>query len=239
MTDLTDLTPDPARDRWLIMFAHDLRKPLCGVISSLHLLNDMLQLEETDEVDQVLRIAGECGQDMIRMIETMPLPTGDLSDEIYLADLELSPLVDRILVTLRSSARRTGVRILNLLPAGLPPVRVDENRVTRLFINLLDNAIRYAPNSEVRVEAIPEPVPSTGRQFLRIGVIDTGHGVPPENRERIFELFFRAGGNDQFTRGYGLGLPFCRQTVELHGGKIWVESGPEGGAAFWFTLPIS
>jgi NtrC-family two-component system sensor histidine kinase KinB len=125
-----------------------------------------------------------------------------------------------------------------LIAPELPRLMVDESLVSRVFTNLVDNAIRHTPNNgHVRLEATHDHTLPT---LLRISVTDTGKGVPPDQRERVFEKFAQIPKSVVHGhRGSGLGLTLCKLVVEAHGGKIWIESGPEGGAAFFFTLPIA
>jgi two-component system sensor histidine kinase KdpD len=111
----------------------------------------------------------------------------------------------------------------------LPPVAYDYTQVDRVITNLLENALAHTPPGsplEIRVRS--------GHDEVRVEVTDHGPGVPPEDRERLFRPFERGrtGG-----RGTGLGLAIARGFVEAHGGRIWIESGPDGGARFVFTLP--
>jgi signal transduction histidine kinase len=103
--------------------------------------------------------------------------------------------------------------------------------------NLLDNALRHAPvRSQVRIEAEPHE----SRSFALVSVVDTGKGIPPDVRERIFEKFVQVPKSAlRGHRGSGLGLTFCKLVIEAHGGQIWADTGPEGGAAFRFTLPFA
>jgi two-component system sensor histidine kinase KdpD len=104
--------------------------------------------------------------------------------------------------------------------------------IRRVLTNLLENAVKYTPaGSKISVGA-----QATDGQVL-MWVQDTGPGIPPGEQDRIFDKFTRLHGRSG-PRGFGLGLAFCRLAVEAHGGRIWVESGPESGACFMFTLPV-
>jgi signal transduction histidine kinase len=118
--------------------------------------------------------------------------------------------------------------------AGLPPLMADRQRVSQVLVNLLSNANKYAPaGSEVVLS-----VEARDGQMV-FTVADSGPGVPAEERERIFEPFYRVRrGSDIGAPGTGLGLAIARSLIELHRGSIWVEDSPTGGAAFIFTLRI-
>jgi signal transduction histidine kinase len=117
----------------------------------------------------------------------------------------------------------------------MSPVAADKDRVRQILVNLVDNAIKYSPGGgriELGVEAID------GLALFR--VIDEGMGIPPEERPRIFEKFYRL--DPDMTRGIGgtgLGLYICSELVERMGGRIWVESREENGSAFYFELPVT
>lgn len=231
------VSPDLERGRWLVLFAHDLRKPLCRLISGLYILYDMLTAGEHELVPSVVRIIADSGADLRQMLATMPIGEESARSPV-MRSCSLYALVERVLNSFQGAAQRPSVTLINSLPDGLPELCADESQVLRLLWNLVENAIRYAPNSRVQITALPELRFETGRAFMQIGVLDSGSGVLPALRERIFEYFFRAPETASATTGYGLGLPFCKWTVEQHGGRIWVEDSPEGGAAFWFTLPV-
>jgi signal transduction histidine kinase len=112
---------------------------------------------------------------------------------------------------------------------------VDERRVKQVMFNLLSNAVKFTPDGgAIRVEGKKE-----GKELI-ISVSDTGIGIAPEDQERIFEEFYQTRSSiTGKTPGTGLGLPVTRSIVEMHSGRIWVESeGPGKGSRFTFTLPI-
>jgi two-component system sensor histidine kinase KdpD len=127
----------------------------------------------------------------------------------------------------------SAARVRLSIPDDLPMVRVDAPQVAHVLANLLDNAAKYAlPRTPIQVAA------DVSDGVLRVSVADEGPGVPPEERESIFQPFYRAGRPaDASVTGTGLGLAICRGLVEAHGGAIWVESAG-AGTAFVFTLPL-
>jgi signal transduction histidine kinase len=117
------------------------------------------------------------------------------------------------------------------LPEDIPLIRMDEDMIRRVLINLMDNATKFTPmKGEVRLQ-----VEVLG-QFVRFCVEDTGPGIPSDAAEAIFEKFRRLNA-DRGPKGLGLGLAFCRLAVQAHGGRIWVESEEGNGSRFYFTLP--
>jgi two-component system sensor histidine kinase KdpD len=117
------------------------------------------------------------------------------------------------------------------LPADLPLVAIDELLIEQVFINLLENAIKYTPpGTPISVGAWQ------GNGAIVVEVADGGPGVAPGSEETVFRKFYRAGSGPE--GGAGLGLTICRGIVTAHGGRIWVEPRSGGGAAFRFTLPL-
>ena len=117
------------------------------------------------------------------------------------------------------------------LPPDLPMVPLDSALAEQIFINLLENALKYTPvGSPLAIRAIQKD------QEIEVAVSDSGPGFPPEDLQRIFEMFER-GTRDLGQKGYGLGLSICRVIVEAHGGRIWAENRPDGGATVRFTFP--
>jgi signal transduction histidine kinase len=122
---------------------------------------------------------------------------------------------------------------LNLEP-NLPPLIGDEEKLSRVLRNLLDNAINFTPcGGVIRLMA---SAPQAGRLILQVE--DSGPGIPPADREKVFERFYQVAGQEARQRGSGLGLTFCKLVVQAHGGEIWVESSPEGGCRIVVQLPV-
>ncbi len=128
----------------------------------------------------------------------------------------------------------------------LPPVVGDRDRLIQVVINLISNAVKFTPSGTITCAArlaTPETDATEGvaepPQEIVVSVTDTGVGIAPADHEKVFEQFGQAG--DTLTdkpRGTGLGLPICREIVEHHGGRIWVDSELGHGATFSFTLPV-
>ena len=119
------------------------------------------------------------------------------------------------------------------LPPDLPPGYGDERRITQVLLNVVGNAIKFSEAGEVGVEV------TASDGALVVAVSDTGPGIPEEDRQKIFEEF-RQGESSATAKkgGTGLGLAIAKRIVELHGGRIWVESSMGNGSTFCFTLPV-
>jgi signal transduction histidine kinase len=174
---------------------------------------------------------------MQRMVDTLlditHLETGQATLQKEPVDIKV--LVDEVMAEEQPLAQHSAVTLESKLPADLPPVRSDRDLLLRVLCNLVDNGLKFTrKGGKVWIEVRAEP------ESLRFEVVDTGRGIPLKDRIRIFEKFTQVQRQGMARRGSGLGLAFCRMAVEAHGGRIWVEDGPEGkGSRFVFQLPRS
>ena len=144
-------------------------------------------------------------------------------------DVFLPRIVDVVLARMRP--RLVGARVTSDLPVDLPDVSVDPVQIDQVLTNLLENASKFSPPmAPITVSA------ARWRDVVEIRVADHGIGIPPEDRERLFEPFVRA--DHETTTGSGLGLSISRAIVESHGGQIWIEGTPGGGATVVVQLPM-
>src|SRR5262249_19133650 len=148
--------------------------------------------------------------------------------------LELPPLVTELIVTQRAAAEAKGISLAAHLDA-LPAVLGDDVRVRQVLTNLIDNAIKYSPEGgSIEITGGRDPEQPS---FVRLAVHDTGCGVAPDARERIFGYMQQESDDDWRSRkGLGIGLYLCRELVTRQGGRIWVDSEVGKGSSFCFTL---
>ncbi|MCL6648642.1 MAG: hypothetical protein K6U89_09940 [Chloroflexi bacterium] len=145
---------------------------------------------------------------------------------------DLPTLVEEVLKRLEPLTAQH--RLVVDLPADLPPLFVDPVAIGQILTNLIENAVKYTPaGSEILIRATPQ------EGEVQIEVADRGPGLPPAALGRVFERFYRVEGPGPRPRGTGLGLAVAKGLVEAHGGRIWAENRPEGGARFVFTLPLA
>lgn len=223
------------RDDLTHMIVHDLRTPLTSLLSGLQTVPLVGDLSETQT--EMLEIAVEGGQTLLGMINDL-LDVEKMEQEsvpLDLAPLTAAGLIERATAQVAMLARSSGLTLINQVPMDLPPFWGDEDKLRRTLVNLLGNAIKFTP----ACGSVTMTAETREGEMLFI-VRDTGEGIPPEAFERIFEKFGqvenRTAGRKMST---GLGLTFCKLAVEAHGGRIWVESRPGAGSAFFFTLPCS
>ncbi len=220
---------DRAKSALLSAVSHELRTPLAsikGYVSSL-LAEDVAWDEATrrefltvisQEADRLHRLVNN-------LLDMSRLEAGTLV--IHRDAYDLRVIVSRALKGVHAADHPIQV----VIPDDLPPVNVDAARVEVVLRNLLENALKYTPPGlPVRVRATRQ-----GDKVV-VRVEDRGPGIPAEHRERIFDRFYRVPGVR--ASGAGLGLAICKGFVEVHGGRIWVEDNPGGGAVFAFTLPV-
>ncbi|MEW5871920.1 MAG: ATP-binding protein [Chloroflexota bacterium] len=218
------------------LIIHDLRNPLSAIAISIKMLSLVLPVEILQANQDLLEIARTSTARMQRLVDSLlevsRLETGEV--QFYLAPLNLTPLIEDTVQRV-SVLERKGICISTQLPPELPPVLADRERIERVLANLMDNALKYTPdNGSITCAA------QVDGEFVQVSLVDTGPGIPPEQRERVFERFAQVESQRRARSGFGLGLAYCRLAILKHGGRIWVEDGDRGvGSRFVFTLPIT
>jgi signal transduction histidine kinase/CheY-like chemotaxis protein len=150
--------------------------------------------------------------------------------------VDIEPLIQSAVSDYAPLVEQRGLALAVDLPPGLPPAEADATRVRQVLLNLLNNALRFTDQGGITVKAGL----ADDRAAIVISVADTGVGIAPEDAQRIFEPFVRVGDPERYqSAGSGLGLTISRRFVELHGGRMWVESALGTGSIFRFTLPIA
>jgi len=223
------------RDDLMHMIVHDLRNPLGNVISSLQMMRTaLIENDRTLPMMDVLRVAMRSSEKLRRLIDSL-LSLRQLEEGKADLDRRLVPpivLTREAVELVRPLIDKKEQNLVLDIPPDISPVRVDREMVSRVLTNLLENAAKFTSTQGTIKLKIAEQ-----EDNLLFVVSDTGPGIPPESQENIFERFTRLE-SAKGTQGTGLGLPFCKLAVEAHGGTIWVESTPEEGSRFKFTLPL-
>ena len=230
------------KDKVMAMLAHDLRSPLTAASIAL----------ETLELDQQPSLNGRTSltpalksrlfeqartqfRSMDRMITDLLQGAKGSSSEFNIRPhkLNLGRLCEDILAQMKQQFQLKSQQVETDIPEDLPYVYADEDLVRQVIVNLLDNAMKYAPlEGKIQVSLLHRTT-----QKIQVTVCDDGPGIPEENRDRIFEDHFRLQ-RDEGKEGYGLGLSLCQRIVRAHYGRIWVDTAPRGGGCFHFTLPV-
>ncbi len=221
------------RAEQLAFVAHDLRTPLSAVrLAADYLeltLSDKLTDTEVAEMIQILkRNVQQLGELITRIIKEHSDAQIQLEQKLERRTFDLWPLVQEVIGNLAPVSETAGVQLANNVPRQLQ-VYADAELLARIFQNLLSNAFKYSPRSEVTIEA--RTLPSGEVECV---VRDNGVGMPPEQLSRVFEM---RSENSERTDGFGLGLAIVKELVEAHGGEVDVESADGAGTAIRFTLP--
>jgi signal transduction histidine kinase len=154
--------------------------------------------------------------------------------ELEPEDFDLPSAIDNALTLVRERAGRRGITLGRTIDERVGMIRGDERKVKQVLLNLLSNALKFTPEGGgIDVQA------RSHDGVAEISVTDTGVGIAPEDQEAVFEEFRQVGTAAKKVEGTGLGLALSRKFIELHGGRIWVQSQLGAGSTFTFTLPLT
>jgi K+-sensing histidine kinase KdpD len=220
------------RNALLSSVSHDLRTPLAVITGSASsLLDPENHLGEDARQELIQGIYSEAER-LNRLLSNL-LEMTKLSAGKVLLKKEVQPLEEVVEVALsRLEKKLEGRRVHVDIPENLPMLPLDSLLMEQVFINLLENSVKYTPaGSPIAISARVEG------SLLRAEIADRGPGLAPGVEEKVFEKFYQVSQTGP-KGGVGLGLAICRGVVEAHGGKIWAENRPGGGAVFCFTLPL-
>lgn len=225
-----------AKSDFLARMSHELRTPLNVVMGFAELMLDEVPGEINDEQRQCLDDILTSGRHLLGLInEVLDLTKVEAGKvELKLQDVALAEVVESVTsaMTALLSQRKQSLEVS--LDDGLPLVRADEARLRQVLFNLLSNASKFTPDGgRLKIEA------SAKNGWCQVNVSDNGTGIKEENLKQIFEPFYQA--DDAISRerkGTGLGLTLVKEIVEMHGGRILVESEYGKGSSFIFTLPL-
>jgi len=224
------------KSEFLANMSHELRTPLNAIVGFSQVLRQKLfgEVNEKQEeyLDDILSSADHLLSLINDILDLSKVEAGQVELERGL--FSVREALERGIVMVRERALKNGVELELSLDPAIDLVEGDERRIRQVVFNLLSNAVKFTPEGG-RVDV------STSKQNgeVMIAVADTGPGIAAADQSRIFEEFQQArSGNGERPEGTGLGLALSRSLVELHGGRIWVESEPGKGSTFTFTLPV-
>ncbi len=228
---------DTVKNELTHMIVHDLRTPLSSLIGGMHTLEAISEFDETQE--EMVRIAINGGEMLLEMINTLLDVEKMESGEMQLDYAALSPvaLVTAAVSQVASLAKSNSLTLVPQIALDLPRFQGDADKLCRTLVNLLGNAIKFTPAGGTVTVGAQQ---AEDNRFLLFYVRDTGEGIPPEAFERIFQKFGQVESRQRGrSASTGLGLTFCKLAVEAHGGSIHVDSVPEKGSTFSFTIPLT
>jgi signal transduction histidine kinase len=215
--------------------SHELRTPMNAVLGYTRMLLMNVYGELPEKVKDVHQRIDKSGRHLLGLINDVldfsKIEAGQLA--LTINPYSIKDVIQAVVAGTQSLATEKNLALRFTVPADLPAASGDERRISQVLLNLVGNAIKFTDAGEVRIEA------AATDGALELSVSDTGPGISAEDQEHIFEEFRQAEGSiAQRKGGTGLGLAIAKKIVELHGGKIWVESEIGKGSKFTFTLPI-
>jgi len=222
------------KSEFLANMSHELRTPLNAIIGFSQVLRERMFGEINEKQREYLEDILSSGNHLLSLINDVldlsKVEAGQI--ELEINRFSLREALERGLVMVRERATKDGVQLVLELDPAAEVVEGDERRIRQVIFNLLSNAVKFTPPGG-RVEL--KSARHDGE--VRVSVRDTGPGIAAEDQERIFEEFQQTEAGAGQREGTGLGLALSKRLVELHGGRIWVDSEPGEGSAFVFTLP--
>jgi signal transduction histidine kinase len=223
------------KSQFLANMSHELRTPLNAILGYAELMLDSIYGEPSDKMRTVLERLQSNGRHLLGLINDVldlsKIEAGQLT--LSLNDYSLGDMARGVVSAVEPLAAEKRLAFTAEVPPDLPAGRGDERRLSQVLLNLVGNAIKFTEEGEVAIKAS-----ATNGEFT-VQVCDTGPGITAADQAKIFEEFQQA--DSSITRkkgGTGLGLSIAKRIIEMHGGRIWVESEPGKGSTFFFTLPV-
>jgi signal transduction histidine kinase len=225
-----------SQHKWefLANMSHELRTPLNAIIGFSEVLGERMFGDLNEKQEEYMKDIHASGRHLLSLINDIldlsKIEAGRM--ELELTEFNLPATLDNALTLVRERAGRHGIALHMTVDDRLGQVRADERKVRQVVLNLLSNAIKFTPDGgRIDVRAVP------GDGSVEVSVSDTGVGIAPEDQEAIFEEFRQVGTVAKKVEGTGLGLALSRKFVELHGGRIWVQSRVGAGSTLTFMIP--
>jgi len=224
------------KSQFLANMSHELRTPLNAILGYTELILDHIYGETPARMRQVIERVQANGRHLLGLINDVldlaKIEAGQLT--LSVADYSLNEVVDGVFNAVEPLAVEKHLAFKTDVPAQLPIGHGDERRIAQVLLNLVGNAIKFTDAGEVAIKA------SAANGTFTVAVSDSGPGINPADQARIFDEFQQADTSSTRSKGgTGLGLSIAKRIVEMHHGRIWVESAPGKGSTFFFTLPVS
>ncbi|WP_299981555.1 sensor histidine kinase KdpD [Desulfobacula sp.] len=244
-------TANMAKSRFLANMSHEFLSPLNTVIGFSELLKAKTHGELNEKQMEYTNNVLESGQHLVKLIneilELSKIETQRI--ELKLSEFDTNDELQDAVNLVTASADKKGIALTLDVQPDMPPITADQDKFKHIVLNLLNNALKFTPTggsiilAAKTIKGSELQIPGSGelKNFLQISISDTGVGVKPEDRERIFSIFEQGDtSSKRLFDGSGLGLAMSRKLVELHKGKLWIESDGDGkGSRFSFVLPIN
>jgi len=241
---------DAAKSAFLSTVSHELRTPLTSVLGFAKIIKKRLDdrifpiiktddkkvLQTVQQIQENLQVVVGEGERLTKLIDDVldlaKIEAGKL--EWNMGPVTVQEIIDHATAATSSLLEPKGLRLVKDVDTTLPLITGDRDRLIQVVINLVSNAVKFTDAGTITCRAVRQA------DMLVVSVIDTGLGIAPADQPKVFERFKQVG--DTLTdkpKGTGLGLPICREIVEHHGGRVWVESELGKGSTFSFSLPIA
>ena len=231
------------KSEFVSLVSHELRTPLTSIIGFISLILDgktgKINQKQQESLGRALRQSERLAELINDLLDISRIEAGRI--EMKQEQVQIDAIAERRIEELRPQADEKTIALLLETPSNLPVTIGDADRIGQVFINLIGNAIKYTPdNGKVTVKISKSSQNGSERDGFHVQVIDTGPGIPPEEREKVFDKFRQLGSvQTRQQGGSGLGLSIASGIVEAHGGKLWVDTGENGqGSNFQFFMPI-
>jgi two-component system, NtrC family, sensor kinase len=223
------------KSQFLANMSHELRTPLNGIQGYTELIMDGIYGEVPEKIKEVMGRIQQSGNRLLGLINAVldlsKIEAGRIT--LSLVDYSMQGVVQTVFMAVEPLAAEKHLALRVTVPPDLPVGKGDEQRITQVLTNLVGNAIKFTEVGEVGVQ-----VTSTNGAFM-VAVSDTGAGIAEADQQKVFEEFQQAdSSNTRKKGGTGLGLTIAKKIIEMHGGRIWVESSLGAGSTFQFTLPV-
>jgi signal transduction histidine kinase/HAMP domain-containing protein len=220
---------------FLANMSHELRTPLNAILGYTELILDNIYGEVPENIQEVLDRVEKNGRHLLGLINDVldlsKIEAGQLV--LSLDDYSMKEVVHTVFTSVESLAAEKNLELKVSVSPEVAQGKGDQQRISQVFLNLVGNAIKFTEAGEVRIEA------TAANDNFVVSVSDTGPGLSEADQQMIFEEFHQADGSSTRKKGgTGLGLSIAKRIVEMHGGRIWVESTEGKGSTFWFTLPV-
>jgi PAS domain S-box-containing protein len=231
---------DRLKSQFLANMSHELRTPLNSIIGFSRVIIKGIDGPVTELQQQDLTAIYNSGQHLLGLINDVldlsKIEAGKM--ELAFDEVNIADVTTNVLSTMSGLIKDKPIQMKRLIEPNLPTVRADSIRVRQVLINLLSNAAKFTDEGDILVEVGLKPGP-TGRKEIRVSVTDTGPGIAKEHQAKLFQAFSQVDDSPtRKTGGTGLGLSICQHIINMHGGRIWVESDLGQGSTFHFTLPL-
>jgi signal transduction histidine kinase len=223
------------KSQFLANMSHELRTPLNAILGYTELILDEIYGAVPEPLRDVLERVQQSGHHLLDLINDVldisKMEAGQLT--LSLNDYSMAEVVHTVAVAVESLATEKGLALTVDLTPDLPLGKGDERRLAQVFLNLVGNAIKFTDAGAVQIQV------TAADGVFTAAVIDTGPGIAEAHQQTIFEEFQQADSSStRLKGGTGLGLAIVKRIVEMHGGRVWVESSLGKGSTFWFTLPV-